>query len=276
MATPSPAPVRPGRFGDPMAQLAAQLDDLATLDETVTLVVRAAVELLPGCDAASITVLRPSGRQESFAASSDLAAGADRLQHELEQGPSVDLAEGGAVTILEVPDLAEETRWPRWVPRVRAEIGVASVLSVPLLSTRNVRGALNLYATAPHAFDRRAVEIAAALGVHAGIAVRTALLEHDLAEAIPSARLVGQAQGLLMERFSMDPSAAFAVLRRMSQTTNVKVIEIARRLVEQRTEEASSAGSAASGSGATAPAATPRHPTGSATGTATGGTGPAS
>lgn len=256
MAPPSPATARADGSSDPMAQLAAQLDELATLDETVTLVVRAAVELLPVCDAASITVRRSSGRLESFAASSDLAATADRLQHELEEGPCVDLAEGDAVAILEVPDLADEARWPDWVPRVREETGVSSVLSIRLLSARHVRGALNLYATAPHAFDRRAVELAATLGVHAGIAVRTALLEHDLAEAIPSARLVGQAQGLLMERFSMDPPAAFSVLRRLSQTSNVKVVEIARRLVEQRKDEA--AGGAPS-DGPTAPAGTAEH-----------------
>ena len=248
MATPSPSAERPDGSSDPMAQLAAQLDELATLDETVALVVEAAVELLPACDAASITVRRASGRLESFAATSDLAADADRLQHELEEGPCVELAGGDTVTILEVPDLRDETRWPLWVPRVREETGIASVLSVRLLSARHVRGALNLYARTPCAFDRRAVELAATLGVHAGIAVRTALLEHDLAEAIPSARLVGQAQGLLMERFSMDPPAAFSVLRRLSQTSNVKVVEIARRLVEQRAEDAPGGGPGDSGS----------------------------
>ena len=93
---------------------------------------------------------------------------------------------------------------------------------------------MNLFGTTLDAFDLDAVALTSVLAVHAGIAVRTTLLEEDLAASLSSRRLIGQAQGLLMERFSLDPEAAFALLRRLSQTSNVKVVEIARRLVEER------------------------------------------
>lgn len=218
---------------DTMAQLAATLDELATLDETVSLVVEAATELVPGCDSASITVRRESGRLESFASSSEMAARADQLQHRLAEGPCYH--DRGAAAIVESPDVVADARWQEWGRSVNGEVGLASVLSIRLAATRDVRGALNLYSRDAGAFDRHAVELATTLGVHAGIAVRTAVLEQDLTVAIPSTRLIGQAQGLLMERFGMDTEAAFAVLRRLSQESNLKVVEIARRVVERRT-----------------------------------------
>ncbi|PWD51532.1 antitermination regulator [Serinibacter arcticus] len=217
---------------DPMAQLAASLDGLLTLEETVAAVAQTALELIPGCYSASITVRRASGRLESCAATSDVARNADDLQHPFSEGPCyvLPLEQG----IVESGDVARDERWTSWGPKVHEAEGVSSVLSVRLLSARGVQGALNLYAREVDAFGRDAVELAATLGIHAAVAVRAALLAQDLAEAVPSSRLVGQAQGLLMERFSMDPDTAFAVLRRLSQTSNVKVVEIARRMVDER------------------------------------------
>jgi AmiR/NasT family two-component response regulator len=44
--------------------------------------------------------------------------------------------------------------------------------------------------------------------------------------------LIGQAQGILMERLKMTPDRAFAVLSRLSQERNEKLRNVARQLVE--------------------------------------------
>lgn len=215
-----------------LAQLASVFDELGTLEETLRAVTEAAVELVPGCEAASITLRRGNDRMGSVAPTAAFASEADHRQYTLDEGPCLDAARENPLVVS--ADVATDGRWPRWGPAVRDEHGVAGMLSIQLFSARAVHGALNLYSREPDAFDADAVALASVLSVHAGIAMRTSLLEQDLAAAVESRRLIGQAQGILMERFGLDPEAAFAVLRRLSQSSNVRVIEIAQRLVRER------------------------------------------
>lgn len=43
--------------------------------------------------------------------------------------------------------------------------------------------------------------------------------------------VIGQAKGIVMERFTIDAGAAFQLLVRLSQDTNVKLIDVARSVV---------------------------------------------
>ena len=215
-----------------MAELALTLDDLSTLEEMLSAVTQASLELVTGCDSASITLRRGSGRLETMGATSALAANADLLQYTLMEGPCLDAAR--EVPLTHSPDVRHDPRWPQWGPAAFESEGILSILSLQLLSSRGVHGALNLFATTVDAFDQDAVALTSVLSVHAGIAVRTTLLEEDLVASLNSRRLIGQAQGLLMERFSLDSGSAFSLLKRLSQTSNVKVVEIARKLVAER------------------------------------------
>jgi hypothetical protein len=60
--------------------------------------------------------------------------------------------------------------------------------------------------------------------------------EANLERAVESHRLVGQAMGILIERHRMTSEEAFGALRRASQDHNVKLREIARRVVETGSE----------------------------------------
>jgi hypothetical protein len=51
-------------------------------------------------------------------------------------------------------------------------------------------------------------------------------------DALGNRDVIGQAKGLLMERHGVTPDAAFGVLSRVSQAENMKLAEIARRLVD--------------------------------------------
>lgn len=54
----------------------------------------------------------------------------------------------------------------------------------------------------------------------------------QLHRAVETRDMIGQAKGMLMERFGIDAQAAFALLVRMSQTTNTPLAEIAQKFLE--------------------------------------------
>ena len=153
---------------------------------------------------------------------------ADELQYQFGEGPCLRAAEqGGAYLIV---DTATDPRWPRWGPAV-AELGLHSVLSLNLFTDHRVLGALNLYYPSREDFAEDELEIARVVAAHASVALARLRAEQDLWRAIDSRHLIGQAQGILMERFGLPPERAFGVLRRYSQQHNIKLHEIASTLV---------------------------------------------
>jgi GAF domain-containing protein len=104
---------------------------------------------------------------------------------------------------------------------------------VPLPADRPL-GVLSLLSVNPNAFDRDDIAVGHMLARHAAVAVANATNEQNLRAAIDSRKLVGQAQGILMERYRLDADQAFAVLRRYSQDYNIKLREVAQRLIETR------------------------------------------
>jgi GAF domain-containing protein len=188
-----------------------------------------AVQVIPGCDHASIFVRRRRHRVESAAATSPLAQRCDELQYELEEGPCLEAVwEGDSYLI---GDTSTDTRWPRWSPRVAAE-GIGSVLSLRLATSTDTLGALNLYAEPAHGFSTDDVDLAAIYGLHATNAMNAAFLVEGLQLAVQSRHLIGVAQGILMQHYGLDLEQAFEVLRRYSSHKNVKLREVAEQIVE--------------------------------------------
>jgi response regulator NasT len=74
--------------------------------------------------------------------------------------------------------------------------------------------------------------VAEEVAVHARIALAAWDSTDDLARGLASRSVIGQAQGILMERFSLDADRAFQVLRRYSQDGNVKLVDVARRVID--------------------------------------------
>lgn len=215
---------------DAFARLANELHEQDSVDETVERVVASAPALVGG-DFASVMHARRGRHLEAGAATDPIAEKLDQLQIEYAEGPS--LAAVLDTTTLVVPDLNVDGRWPRWSPGA-AQLGVASVLVVRLWTSHATWGTLNLYAVRPGHFDAGSVGVAELLGRHASIAVASARNEESLTQAIDARKLIGQAQGILMERYDLDDRRAFAVLRRYSQDRNIKLNEVARLLVSTR------------------------------------------
>lgn len=156
---------------------------------------------------------------------------ADQLQVELAEGPCRDAA--WEQRTLLVPDLAAEPRWPRWAPEANA-LGLGSILAVELAMRGKRFGALNLYCTEPRSFEPDEVAFAHLFGRHAAVALDAARQEQTLSEAIDARTLIGQAQGILMERFGLDADRAFDVLRRYSQDRNIRLRNLAEELISSR------------------------------------------
>lgn len=214
-------------------RLAAIARDLAagdTLESTAERLTTLSVELVRGASDAGVSLMRGRDRVESVAPTSELVARADELQHRLGEGPCVDALHADEV---DVPDLAGDARWPAWRPPV-IEAGVRSMFCVQLALHDRELGALNLYSTEVEAFDEADRVAARHLASHAAIAIASARERVTLRDAIVTRTEIGQAEGIIMERFSVDADQAFAVLVRYSQNRNMKLALVAREIVRTR------------------------------------------
>jgi hypothetical protein len=91
-------------------------------------------------------------------------------------------------------------------------------------------GALNVYSRAPHAFDDDSQETGLMFAAHAAVALAGAEHEANLRAGLSHRELIGQAQGILVERFQLTSGQAFDVLIRTSSLTNRKLWDIAEEL----------------------------------------------
>lgn len=213
-----------------LVALARELATQQTPQQTAETLTRLTVDLVAGADEAGVSLRRRRGRIETVGPTSRLVARADELQHDLEEGPCVDAIRTEEV---DVPDLADDDRWPRWRPAVARE-GVGSMFCVELSLDDDAVGALNLYAGSAHAFSDADRVTARHLSGLATVALTSAHERATLREGLATRTVIGQAEGLLMERFGIDADQAFAVLTRYSQHSNVRLVEVAEKLVATR------------------------------------------
>lgn len=205
-----------------------QMDSLAQMLEQAA---EFAMEL-PGADIAAVSLISGHSRVETSAATDATATCADQLQSEFGQGPLLRAIWRQVVVYLD--DLADETRWPRWTGQVVAELGLRSMLSYQLFTEGAMLAALSLYSRKPQAFDPEVVDTGYLFAAHIGVAVSQLKERRSLQSAIASRTLIGQAEGILMERFGLSGDAAFNALRRVSQNRNVKLRDVAAELVRTR------------------------------------------
>lgn len=193
--------------------------------EVVSALIVAAIDV-GLCDTAGIIGALPRDDLRSVLASDDLAAAADQRQCDLAAGPAMDaLRERVTVTS---SDLAAESRWAPWTTSDAAgPIGAA--LSVPLNPDRGL-GALTFYSSGPRPFSTEDIEHAETVAAQVCLTLRHRVAVDNLIRAMESRTIIGQAQGILMERFHISAADAFAALTRYSQHHNIKVAVLAQRL----------------------------------------------
>ncbi|OBI80400.1 GAF and ANTAR domain-containing protein [Mycobacterium asiaticum] len=214
-----------------MATLAQTVALPNKVDDILATVTATAVELIPGADTAGVLLIRANGKFESVGDVTELPAKLDALQHDLQEGPCTQAAL--ADTIVRTDDFRSETRWPRYAPAA-VELGVLSGLSFKLFTAERTAGALNLFASQPHAFDADAETVGAVLAAHAAAAIQAGRHDEQMQAALASRDRIGQAKGIIMERYAVDEVRAFEMLRLLSQESNDKLVDIAHRVIETR------------------------------------------
>jgi GAF domain-containing protein len=216
-----------------MAELARASAAPRSVEEVLSGVTAAAKELIPGADTAGVLLIGRGGKFESIAGTSELPYRLDELQMKFSEGPCVEAALDELIVRTE--DFRSEQRWPRYSAAV-VEIGVLSGLSFKLYTAERTAGALNLFSFKPKAFDAEDETTGVVLAAHAAAAILASRQGEQLESALSTRDRIGQAKGIIMERFGVDDVQAFEMLRRLSQDSNTRLIEVAKRVIDTRGE----------------------------------------
>jgi GAF domain-containing protein len=197
------------------------------LDHTLSRITAAAVEVLDEVDYASITVKHSDGRLETVGPTDDVLRGVDAAQYELQEGPCYEAAVD-SVHVL-APDLATDERFPRYAASAVA-VGIRAQAGLRLFDAPRSEGALNLYSTTVGRFEDLG-SIGQLFAHQSAVAIGYAHEIENLQEAMKTRRTIGQAIGIVMERYTLTDQRAFAFLARLSQHGNVKLRRLSEELV---------------------------------------------
>jgi transcriptional regulator with GAF, ATPase, and Fis domain len=219
-------------YASRMAELARALRSQRTTLLTLQHIVTATSEMVKNCDDVAITIARADGTVETRASlGAGLAEQADQLQAQTGEGPCVDHAWSAPMVL--ASNMPEDGDWPRWGVAVSDQLGLRSVLCVQLYTHENHElGALQLLSTKPHAFSDDATDEVLGIAGHAAVALGSMDKHESLQFGLVRRTMIGQATGILMERYDLDQHQAFEVLRRTSQESSRKVYELAIELVQ--------------------------------------------
>lgn len=210
------------------AEVARALMEEHDVDATLERICVLAVKTIDACEAAGISIA--SGPRISSVSMSDaLPRILDDIQTETQEGPCVDAIKEHEVFMTGA--LSREERWPDFSRRAYEQTGVQSILSLRLFASEDTLGALNLYSTRADAFDDHDVATGSVFAAHAAVALTSAQREAQLEAKAATRDLIGMAKGIIMARQSVSDEEAFAILRRASQRMNVKIRELADRVV---------------------------------------------
>lgn len=198
------------------------------LDQTLGRITAAAVEVLPAVTMASISVKHADGSLETVAPTHEVLCDVDAKQYELQEGPCYQATVDTGHVIS--TDIANDERFPRY-RQAALDAGIRAQAGIRLFDAAKSQAALNLYSKEVGAFSDLD-SLADLFREQSAMAIAYAHEIQDLREAVRSRQLIGQAVGIVMERYGLNDQRAFAFLARLSQTRNVKLRVIAQELVE--------------------------------------------
>lgn len=207
----------------------------ATPLEVLQKVSRIGTEAVPGAEMAGLMLAAVPDGPKTVVATNEVAPQLDDVQYATSDGPCFAAYRETRVVRAEAEDL--ERAWPA-VAAVAAENGVVGSLSVPIVCVGETVGALNFYTTQRGAFTEESEVVALAFATQASAMLVNAHaywgaieLAEQLGQAMASRATIEQAKGILMASEGCSADEAFDVLRRASQRQNVKLREIAERMV---------------------------------------------
>lgn len=212
-----------------LAELARTLrDSRRSMPETLDEILRSALILITGATSGCITTAN-KGKRTVIASTDPRAERLCLRQYELDEGPAVTEVRHHDVVV--AADLDVENRWPLFASSAVDE-GIKSLAAFELYSNADDLGVLELYSNTAGAFDADAVTTGEALAAHAAIAMLAARDDQQFRASLASRDIIGQAKGMIMERYDIDAVQAFELLAKLSQQQNTPLHRLARELVD--------------------------------------------
>ncbi|HEX7994385.1 MAG TPA: GAF and ANTAR domain-containing protein, partial [Streptosporangiaceae bacterium] len=236
-----PAPQLGDRYGDlveSLTDLARALTETESVRDTLHSILALALRSVPGCHAASITVLDDTEQPSTIAATDEKTYELDRRQYLLDDGPCMDAARRQQVNRWNLHDA--ERRWPEFTV-LAEEMGLRSYLSAGLGLAGRRLGALNLSSHDTDGFGQLDEDLVSLFTVPAAAAIVVVgryLEARDLAEqlehALQSRAVIDRAIGIIMAESRCDADQAFAkILSRASNNRNSRLRDLAAEIVAQ-------------------------------------------
>jgi GAF domain-containing protein len=211
------------------------------LNRLLNLILETAVDVL-AFDAATVTTRHSGEGYATIGATDQRLVALDDAQYEAREGPCLSVLDPHAPLYIEDAGLEDE-RWQHF-SRTAAQLGVRSTLSVHVpTDTQEVAASLNFYAKRRLELGGQEMSAAESFAQQLAAAIQsvevfksTSKLAHDMAEAMRSRAVIEQAKGIIMADKHVGADEAFDQLVQLSQQLNVKLRDVATRLVEERTK----------------------------------------
>jgi len=229
-----------------LSALSRFLVSKSSMGDTLLRVSEITTEAMPNAEMAGITLMGEDGRPKTGIFTDEEAPEIDVAQYESGRGPCLDSWRTAQVVRLDDMNVAADA-YPEFAKAAQAH-GIQSTLSLPLVAGEESFGALNLYSRQKDGFSEADEQIGMDLAGAAAIVLanvnaywEASQLSEQLGQAMQSRAVIEQAKGILMARSpDSSPDDAFDLLRKASQRENVKLRDIAQRIVDRRPTDGSS------------------------------------
>jgi GAF domain-containing protein len=193
----------------------------------------AAVEI-PGAQYAGVTVTRNAKHIDTPAATHKWPILLDEIQQRHREGPCLTAA--WEERTIHVPDLETDGRFPLYRRDALEQTPIRSIMAFQMFIAGETMGALNVYAEQPNVFDQTSRDIGLVFAAHSSVAWNAARRDEQFKRALASRDVIGQAKGMVMERYGVDAVQAFEVLRKLSQDSNVPLVQVATELISKASD----------------------------------------
>jgi GAF domain-containing protein len=216
-------------FTAALAEAARTINRPQSMNETLDAIARTARQNIPGFDDVGISLVHSNGVIETKAATGDLVWKLDALQYDLSEGPCVSSLHEEPVIVAD--HIAHSQRWPQYVPEA-VKLGLKAQMALRLyVDDDGTIGGINLYSTTSEDIEPHAPQLAQVFAAQAAVALGHRQEVHHLNEALASRQAIGEAIGVLIERYKLDQQGAFNFLVRLSNHRNVKLRDVAASVV---------------------------------------------
>jgi transcriptional regulator with GAF, ATPase, and Fis domain len=227
----------PGQVVSTHRRIAQIVQDLygradADSDTVIAELAEHATVEIPGAQYAGVTVTRNAKHIDTPAATHHWPLLLDKIQQRYREGPCLTAAWDEKT--IHVANLETEERFPLFAREALAETPIRTIMAFQLFVADETMGALNVYAETANTFSPESRDIGLIFAAHLSVAWNAARRDEQFKKALASRDLIGQAKGMLMERYGVSAVQAFELLRKLSQDSNVPLIQIATDLVAQQ------------------------------------------